>query len=54
MVHGVAESDTTERLNGLPPMPHSMWDLSSQTRNGTRAPCTGSTVLTTLPPGNSF
>ena len=33
--------------------PHGMWDLSSQTRDRTRAPCSGSTVLTTGPPGKS-
>ena len=30
-----------------------MWDLSSPTRHWTRAPCFGSAVLTTEPPGKS-
>jgi len=37
--------------------PHSMtsmWDLSSLTRDGTRAPCCGSRVLTTGPPGETL
>ena len=32
-------------------MPHDLWDLSSETRDGTHAPCSGSTVLTPGPPG---
>ena len=35
-------------------MSHSMWDLSSLTRNGTCAPYIGSAVLTTRPPGKSL
>ena len=31
--------------------PHGMWDLSSLARDRTRAPCSGSTVLTAGPPG---
>ena len=33
--------------------PRGMWNLSSPTRDGTRAPCSGSAVLTTGPPGKS-
>ena len=33
------ESDMTEQLNRTP---HSMWGLSSPTRDGTHAPCSGS------------
>ena len=33
--------------------PHSMWDLSSQTRDLTQTRCVGSTVLTTGQPGKS-
>ena len=33
---------------------HSMWDLSSPTRDQTHAPCSGSAVLTTKPPGKSL
>ena len=32
-------------------MLHGMWDLSSTTRDWTCVPCSGSTVLTTGPPG---
>ena len=35
-------------------IPRGMWDLGSQTRNRTCSLCTGSTVLTTGPPGKSF
>ena len=31
-----------------------MWDLSSRTRDQTRAPCSGSRVLTTGPPGKGY
>ena len=34
-------------------LPHSMQDLSSLTRNGTRAPCSRSTVLSAGLPGKS-
>ena len=33
-------------------VPCSTWDLSSPTRDQTRAPCSGSSVLTTGPPGS--
>ena len=33
---------------------HSMWDLSSLTRDRTHTPCSGSIVLTTGPPGDSL
>ena len=36
------ESDMTEQLNRTP---HSMWGLSSPTRDGTHAPCSGSFPL---------
>ena len=35
-------------------LPHGMWDLSSWTRDRTRAPGSGSTVFTTGPPGKSL
>ena len=35
-------------------MVHGLWDLSSQTRDGNCAPCSGSTVLTSGLPGKSL
>ena len=35
-------------------MPRSMWDTSYPNRDQTRAPCIGSAVLTTGPPGKSL
>ena len=35
-------------------IPHVMWDPSFPSRDQTHAPCSGSRVLTTEPPGKSW